>query len=106
MRCARRDFIHAGLAVTGCQASGRKSAIAFVPGSIGIQADQRRAIELAAKHGFESVEPFGPQLLKEGSVRYIDALDRAGLPSRCSGYAQTACNVVAGRKPPFLRGTG
>ena len=85
MRCARRDFIHAGLAaiaglaVPGCRASGRKFTIAFVPGSIGIQADQGRAIELAAKHGFESVEPFGPQLLKEGSADYVDALDRAGL---------------------------
>lgn len=85
MRCARRDFIHAGLAaiaglaVPGCQASGRKFTIAFVPGSIGIQADQGRAIELAAKHGFESVEPFGPQLLQEGSAPYVDALDRAGL---------------------------
>ena len=52
----------------------RKFTIAFIPGSIGIQADQGRSIELASEYGFESVEPFGPQLLKEGSARYVEAL--------------------------------
>ncbi len=63
----------------GCQVAGRKFTIAFVPGSIGIDADQSRSIELASKHGFESVEPFGPQLLEEGSSRFVDALNAAGL---------------------------
>ncbi len=53
--------------------------IAFVPGSIGIRADQGRSIELAAKHGFESVQPFGPQLLREGSDKYVEALQAGNL---------------------------
>ncbi len=85
MNRRRREFIRAGLAmaaavaVPSCRAAGRKFTIAFVPGSIGIEADQGRSIELASKHGFESVEPFGMQLLKEGSGRYVDALKAADL---------------------------
>lgn len=85
MNPCRRQFIRAGLAmaaaatVPSCRAAGREFTIAFVPGSIGIEADQGRSIELASKHGFESVEPFGMQLLKEGSGRYVDALKAAGL---------------------------
>lgn len=56
------------------QAATRKFTIAFVPGSIGIKADQGRSIELAAEYGFESVQPFGPQLLNEGVGRYVEAL--------------------------------
>lgn len=85
MNPRRRQFIRAGLAmaatiaVPSCRAAGRKFTIAFVPGSIGIEADQGRSIELASKHGFESVEPFGAQLLKDGSSRYVDALKAADL---------------------------
>ena len=77
---SRREFICAALTgataltVPSCQAAKRKFTIAFVPGSIGIKADQGRSIELAARHGFESVQPFGLQLLEEGSARYTDAL--------------------------------
>lgn len=85
MNLRRRQFIRAGLAmaaaatVPSCRAAGRNFTIAFVPGSIGIEADQGRSIELASKHGFESVEPFGMQLLKDGSGRYVDALKAADL---------------------------
>ncbi len=85
MHLSRRDFIHAGLTAAtaatapNCQAAKRKFTMAFVPGSIGIEADQGRAIELAARHGFESVEPFGPQLLADGSARHVDALQASGL---------------------------
>lgn len=65
--------------LTSCQASRRKFTIAFIPGSIGIDADQGRSIELASQYGFESVQPFGPQLLEEGSSRYVDALNAASL---------------------------
>lgn len=81
----RRQFIRAGLAMAAavsgpsCRGAGRKFTIAFVPGSIGIEADQGRSIELASKHGFESVEPFGAQLLRDGSSRYVDALNAADL---------------------------
>ena len=76
----RREFVYRGLAVAAAAAIGnaqtatRKFTIAFVPGSIGIKADQGRSIELAAKYGFESVQPFGPQLLNEGVGRYVEAL--------------------------------
>ena len=76
----RREFVYRGLAVAAAAAMGnaqaatRKFTIAFVPGSIGIKADQGRSIELAAKYGFESVQPFGPQLLNEGVGRYVEAL--------------------------------
>ena len=76
----RREFVYRGLAVAAAAAMGnaqaatRKFTIAFVPGSIGIKADQGRSIELAAEYGFESVQPFGPQLLNEGVGRYVEAL--------------------------------
>ncbi len=77
----RREFVYGGglaaaaaLAGGNAWAAGRKFTIAFIPGSIGIQADQGRSIELAAKYGFESVQPFGPQLLTEGVTRYVEAL--------------------------------
>ncbi|MGD0539432.1 MAG: sugar phosphate isomerase/epimerase family protein [Verrucomicrobiota bacterium] len=40
-------------------APARKMTLCLSPGSIGVKAGQREAIELAAKHGFESIEPFG-----------------------------------------------
>ena len=85
MHSSRREILYAGLAATAsvfapnCQAARRKFTIAFVPGSIGIKADQGRSIELASQHGFESVEPFGRQLLAEGGSRYTEALEATGL---------------------------
>ena len=81
----RREFVYRGLAVAAAaaignaQAATRKFTIAFVPGSIGIKADQGRSIELAAKYGFESVQPFGPQLLNEGVGRYVEELQSNNL---------------------------
>jgi sugar phosphate isomerase/epimerase len=40
-------------------APARKMTLCLSPGSIGLKVGQREAIELAAKHGFESIEPFG-----------------------------------------------
>ncbi len=65
----RRDFIRTS-AITGLAASTslgpplmaahhkskRKFTLNFVGGALGIKADQKRSIELAAKYGFESVE--------------------------------------------------
>ena len=42
--------------------SRRKMTIAMTPGSIGVKAGQRRAVELAHYFGFESVQPFPKQL--------------------------------------------
>ena len=82
MAQTRRQFVHAGIAAAAAStahAAKRKFTIAFVPGSIGIKVDQGRAIELAAKHGFESVEPYGRQLLAHGVSKYVDAREKAGL---------------------------
>ncbi len=77
----RRQFLCGSLVATaaGVAAADRKFTIAFIPGSIGIKADQGRSIELAAKHGFESVQPFGRQLLQEGVSRYVEALKSSNL---------------------------
>jgi sugar phosphate isomerase/epimerase len=70
----RREFIgdaartgaalSVALAGTARPAKGarRKMTIALTPGSIGVKANQREAIELAARHGFESVEPYAREL--------------------------------------------
>ncbi len=80
MASTRRRFLYGSLAAAaGAAAAGRKFTIAFVPGSIGIKADQGRSIELAAKHGFESVQPFGRQLLQDGVSRYVEALQASKL---------------------------
>ena len=52
-------------------ASNRKMKIAFTPGTIGVKADQKRAIELAHHFGFESVQPFPAELARfsEGERR-------------------------------------
>ncbi len=82
-KSTRRQFFYRGLAAPAAAgaaaAAGRKFTIAFIPGSIGIRADQSRSIELAAKHGFESVQPFGQQLLKDGVSRYVEALQMRSL---------------------------
>ncbi len=84
----RRRFLYRGLAAaaaSGAAAAGRKFTIAFIPGSIGIKADQGRSIELAAKHGFESVQPFSAQLLRDGVSRYVEALEASELQWAAAG---------------------
>ncbi len=70
---ARRRFLRhvavAGFAATALPlasrfasaagAPARKMTMCLSPGSIGVNVGQREAIDLAARHGFESVEPFG-----------------------------------------------
>ena len=60
----RRTFAAAAAALAALPARGasRKFTMAFTPGSIGIRTDQRGAIDLAAKHGYESVQPFAADL--------------------------------------------
>jgi sugar phosphate isomerase/epimerase len=63
---AARTGAALGAALAGAarpaKAAQRKMTIALTPGSIGVKANQREAIELAARHGFESVEPFAREL--------------------------------------------
>jgi sugar phosphate isomerase/epimerase len=49
-------------AVTGAPAMKRKMTIHLTPGSIGVQATQRQAIEFAKQYGFEAVEAQGAYL--------------------------------------------
>lgn len=65
--------------------SSRRFYTAFVPGSIGVKADQAAAIELAAKHGFESVQPFPNDLLRDGVQRHKEALEQHGLRWAAAG---------------------
>lgn len=77
----------AGLSTVRSTAQQRKFYTAFVPGSLGVKADQAKAIELAAKYGYDSVQPFPGDLRRDGVQRYLEALERhqlrwaaAGLP--------------------------
>ena len=88
----RRGFICTALAAGSLSpirvsAGQRRFYSAFVPGSLGVAADQALAIELAAKHGFASVQPFPGDLLRDGVGRHVEALKKhqlrwaaAGLP--------------------------
>ena len=88
----RRTFLASAAAVAGATlssaATGRREFYtAFVPGSLGVRADQAQSIEMAARHGFESVQPFPGDLLRDGVERHLDALRKhrlkwaaAGLP--------------------------
>lgn len=51
----------------------RAMKLCLTPGSIGVQADQREAIALAGRHGFEAVEPYGA-FLASLSEQQIDEL--------------------------------
>ncbi|MBI1356153.1 MAG: TIM barrel protein [Acidobacteria bacterium] len=63
----RRAFLAAAgaaLAAAPATAASRKFTLALTPGSIGVKADQRQAIEMAARYGYESVQPFFEDLAK------------------------------------------
>lgn len=89
----RRSFAGTGLVALASlstirsTAQQRKFYTAFVPGSLGVKADQAKAIELAAKYGYDSVQPFPQDLRRDSAQRYLEALERhklrwaaAGLP--------------------------
>ena len=90
---ARRGFLRAGLIAIGgssvaCAAgSRRKFFTAFVPGSLGVKADQALSIELASKHGFESVQPFPRDLLRDGVQSHVEALRKSGLRWASAGLS-------------------
>ena len=54
---------------------GRKFTIDLTPGALGIGGDQLAVIDLASRHGFESVQPNG------GYLASLDAAQRAELPA-------------------------
>ena len=63
----------------------RKFYTAFVPGSLGVKADQGKAIEMAARHGFDSVQPFPRDLLQDGVEQHNAALQMHGLKWAAAG---------------------
>lgn len=87
----RRRFLYsasvaAATASMACAAStSRKFYTAFVPGSLGVEADQASAIRLAAKHGFESVQPFPRDLRSDGVEMHLKALGESGLRWAAAG---------------------
>ena len=77
----RRGFLQAGIVAAAgttapkAVASDRKFFTAFVPGSLGVRTDQAGAIELAAEYGFDSVQPFPADLLRDGVEPHAEALE-------------------------------
>lgn len=98
---SRRTFLHAAVAgaaasltarwnLQGQGAAGgqRRLRLCLTPGSIGVSANQREAIALAAKHGFEAVEPYGGQLasLDGGALaEVVESLQARGLAWGAAG---------------------
>lgn len=85
----RRSFLKATAAVipsltlvSSGWASKRKMTIDLSCGAIGVGADLREAIDLASRHGFESVNPDGGALLAagdEGIREIVESLSQGGL---------------------------
>src|ERR1044072_4448526 len=73
-RVQRRTFLTlAGLAVSA-RARTRGMLLHLSHGSLGIKADQRQAIDLAAKDGFDAVDAHGAYLLTLSSGELQDLL--------------------------------
>ncbi len=66
------------LSEAGAADTNRKMTMCLSPGAIGISVNQREAVELAAKHGFESVEAYGSFLgsLSDDQLADLRALMR------------------------------
>jgi sugar phosphate isomerase/epimerase len=94
---SRREFIAAtavGVAfgpsfAARTPAAGRSWTMDLTPGAIGIQGRQRHVIELAARHGFDSVAPAGEELgaMSDGELSEIkDLLKEKGLAWGAGGF--------------------
>jgi sugar phosphate isomerase/epimerase len=84
-RATRREFIAVAavgaalrptLAASMPEGTKRSWTMDLTPGAIGIEGDQRHVIELAARHGFESVAPTGDEL---GALSRGELADLLGL---------------------------
>lgn len=58
------------------QTSSARYTMDLCPGRIGVDVDQNAAIDLAAAHGFQSVEPFGTHLTSLSPTQLSDLLGR------------------------------
>jgi sugar phosphate isomerase/epimerase len=82
--CSRRSFIAlTSLAAVGAALPGRtaetpqtKMKTCLSPGGIGVSANQDQAIELAAKFGFDAVEPFAQHLAGPSAAQMDELLAR------------------------------
>ena len=86
----RRAFLAAAATAAAGQrtpivAADRRFFTAFVPGSIGVRANQSEAIRMAADHGFASVQPFPAALAEDGAERHVAALREHGLRWAAAG---------------------
>jgi sugar phosphate isomerase/epimerase len=69
-------------------ATKRRMTLCLTPGSIGVSADQKEAIALAERHGFEAVEPYGGYLASLSEQQIDDlagALKSKGLAWGAAG---------------------
>jgi sugar phosphate isomerase/epimerase len=90
----------AGLPDSVQSASGgvaRKFTIDLTPGAIGVQADPRAVIDLAKKHGFESVQPNGG---------FLASLDPAGRKELAAKLKEMGLAWGAAGLPVDFRGDG
>jgi len=89
MTLDRRTFCATLLApAVAAGAVERKMKSHLTPGSLGVKADQRETIELAARHGFEAAEPFAGFLGGATDAELaatLDALKSKGLVWGCAG---------------------
>lgn len=87
----RRAFLAGVAALAGsgrqtrAETATRKFYTAFVPGSLGVKVGQAEAIELAARHGFDSVQPFPRDLETDGVQKHVEALEGKGLRWAAAG---------------------
>lgn len=82
MTVSRRTFCATVTAPVFAFAGERKMKTHLTPGSIGVKADQWETIDLAARHGFEAVEPYAEFLAKlpEGDLsKVVEALKSKNL---------------------------
>ncbi len=64
--------IRGSIAPAAAAESNRKMTMCLSPGAIGVSANQREAVELAAKHGFESVEAYASFLTSISDEQLTD----------------------------------
>jgi sugar phosphate isomerase/epimerase len=72
--------------------AGRKMTLALTPGSIGVEVrSQNEIIELAAKHGFESIEPLGEELARVSESQLAEL--RAAMVAKKLSWASAGLTV-------------
>ncbi|MDX2149360.1 MAG: sugar phosphate isomerase/epimerase family protein [Bryobacteraceae bacterium] len=67
--------IACAVAAPAAQTGPRRIALHLTPGSIGVKADQRETIDLAARFGFEAVEPYAAYLAQLPEADFSRLLD-------------------------------